>query len=206
MTSTDVFVLLLSGHGYIQGHTGNNAVFMANDYDKLEPATYLDYKTEIEAPLKRVKGQKLVFIDACQGYNEDPPVAKNNTKLDDRVSSAWANIVSEGPSYRALLSCSRGQLSYEDTVNLKHGAFTYALLEAFKNTKVRVYDAGYEEYQANLSDIDEQPDQFLTFKELAHFVKKRVPTLWKKIKNAKSQTPLVYDDGKQDIPIFWFEK
>lgn len=208
MKETDVFILFLSGHGGIKDNGSNAAIFMANNYDG-KKGTYLDYETEIEKPLKGMKGQKIVFIDACQSFtNVDE--SKHSGMSNPLVTEALSRLINADPAYRALLSCSKGELSYEDATAWQHGAFTYALLEAFENKKVKgmgEFDKN-EDCQANVAELGEAaPDEFLTFQELTEFIKKRVPYIVKEKKN-KIQTPKGIDEEhpEQNIPIFRFNK
>ena len=107
-------------------------------------------------------------------------------------------------SISALTKCSKEQASFEiDTY--KHGAFTQAILEAFRNQTVPCGE-NEEDCNANTDPNDvEGNNRFLTFQELARFVKKRVPTIVKEI--GRAQNPTERDEHpEEDIPIFWFDK
>lgn len=205
MKETDVFVLFLSGHGGIKDNGSDAPIFMANNYNG-KKGTYLDYEKEIEKPLKDMKGQKIVFIDACQSFT-NVLESKHSGMSNPLVTEALSRIINADPAYRALLSCSKGELSYEDETTWKHGSFTYAILEAFENKKVVGRgEFSDQECQANVAEQDGSPDAFLTFQELAEFVKKRVPYIVKEKKD-KVQTPKSIDEHpEQDIPIFRFNK
>ena len=87
-----------------------------------------------------------------------------------------------------------------------HGAFTQALLEAFKNKVVPCQEAfSSKPSSANIGELGAQADPFLTFQELANFVKKRVSFISKKLKD-EPQNPTERDEHpEEDIPIFWFD-
>ena len=206
--SNDVIMVFLSGHG---GRRDSNIIFMGSNYDRNKPQTYLDYKKDIEGPLSKAKGQKLIYIDACQTI-----LSNNQTKQDDefippkQLSEAWNDLITAQPKYRTLLSCSKGEASYE-IEKYQHGAFTQALLEAFANASVLCRgEYSNKECSANLPESGGNPDHILTFQELSDFVKKRVPIIIKEhYKGATkvTQNPTVRDENPdEDIPVFWFDK
>ena len=159
----------------------------------------------------KAKEHKLIFIDACQSIQT---VRQDKMDVVDLVppkqlSEAWNNLITTKPDYRTLLSCSKGEASFE-LAQFQHGAFTQALLEAFANAQVVCRSDFNKNCRANLPELGGNPDHILTFQELSDFVKKRVPYLVKQYYNGPNKTPqnpTVRDNNpNEDIPVFWFDK
>jgi uncharacterized repeat protein (TIGR01451 family) len=194
----DVFVVLLSGHGGIPDDKSKTIRFFGSDYDPSVSSTYLDYVTEIKPILDNCKGQKLLFLDACQKRLD-----KSGTADPQQLSEALERVIRATPTFRALLSCSQQEASWESHV-YKHGAFTQAILEALRGENVVCGDND-ENCNANDPTGVESRNRFLTFQELARFVKKRVPMIVKEV--SQPQNPTERDEHpEEDIPLFWFDK
>lgn len=198
-TENDVFMVFLSGHGGIPNAESKTIHFLGSDYDPSVSDTYLDYETDIKAILDKAKGQKLLFLDACQKKMD-----KSASVDPQQLSDAIERVIQATKTFRALLSCSKEQASWETDI-YGHGAFTQAILEAFRNQTVPCGD-NEEDCNANTDPNDvEATNRFLTFQELARFVKKRVPTIVKIM--GRAQNPTERDEHpEEDIPIFWFDK
>jgi uncharacterized caspase-like protein len=188
--SNDFIILYLSGHGGIRKDLPNSPfVYIGSDYNKDNPKTYLTYDEHIRLPLEKTKAHSFVFIDACR----DSVVYKSmiSSGLDEK-NEGLSKISIAKPVFRALFSCSDGQYSVEPE-HLRHGAFTYAFLEAFRNKQEKIR-------QASLKSNNETP--FLTFDELHQYLDKRVPQLTK-------QKPMYRGNSQRgdedDIPIFMFQ-
>jgi Caspase domain len=200
-TKNDVLMVLFSGHGQITDAKGDTIWFLGSDYDKAKRETYLEYNQDIKQVLDGAKGQKILFLDACQKRKKDKSGATDPSQL----SGAIAQLIQATPTFRALLSCSANQSSWE-TPTYGHGAFTQAILEALGNKTVSCGN-GYCNANATKAGFA-KPDRVLTFRELVRFVKKRVPAIIEEMgrKSTQQQTPTERDnDLPEDIPIFWLD-
>ena len=119
----DTVVFHFSGHGLTQ-----------NGINYLLPAdTRVNIPTETAIPLSRVYAaiqnakRQIIFLDACHsGQRRD----KGTTS--GAMSSAFAEAVfSEAEGRVTLASCNINESSFEDD-QLRHGVFTYYLLEALR--------------------------------------------------------------------------
>jgi hypothetical protein len=196
----DVLMVLLSGHGSIPEYKSDSIWFWGSEFDPKNPRRehYLEYNEDIKTVLEKTKGKKILFLDACQG-KEDRSGLPDRTELSDAI----ARVVTAANSFRALLSCSKGQSSWE-SATYKQGMFTQALLEAFRNQKVLCNEE--DDCTANTADSKfEKPDRILTFQELSQFAKKRVPYMAKQEKGEKQEPTDNDKNPNEDLPIFWFD-
>ena len=118
-----MFVLALSGHGACLNDESYfcpmDAVY--NDLSSLVKRSDL-YQIVEECEAK----QKLVFVDACRESLVDSgwkPLGGIRTLVDP--------VGIENPGFFIISSCKTGQFSWEDA-ELKHGVFTYFLVEGLK--------------------------------------------------------------------------
>ncbi len=192
--SNDFIIVFLSGHGGIRKDIPNSPfIYIGSDYDKDNPKTYLRFDENIRLPLEKTQAHTFVFVDACREI-----VSKSlySSGLDEK-NEGLSKITISNPIFRALFSCSDGQYSVEPK-NLKHGAFTYALLEAFRNKREKIKQASIKSNNENA---------FMTFDELHEFINKRVPQL---TENSVGQRPMYRSSSQRrdedDIPIFLFQR
>ena len=99
-------------------------------------------------------------------------------------------IANAAPDYWELLSSEAGKRSFESEV-LKHGFFTFALLEVLGNALL--YDPNNQDAVAECKEIFEKNKKKggVSFQRLYDFAFKRVPRLVNKLKGTQSinQTP-----------------
>lgn len=96
---------------------------------------------------------KLMLLDACR----DDPFSSNSRRAEVRLNSSTRPALPPPPGgVVALFSCSSGEVSFEDD-SLKHGVFTYYVLEALRG-------------KADTND-DGQIDVY----ELVQYTNRRVP-------------------------------
>lgn len=176
----DVIIVFFSGHGdIIEGEfrlMGRG--FRRNAWR----SSSLSYRQQIIAELNRLKGKKLILLDACRSggiAGGDLGVKGPTQTLADAQ-----RILAETPSGTAVITSSSGQeSSYEDAV-WQHGAFTHALVEALQQGRA-----------------DRDRNGSITVRELHQYVKNRVGNLVRTQKK-KDQTPLLQIDN-EDFPIYW---
>jgi WD40 repeat protein len=158
----DLAILFLAGHGTVArpaGSEGETSLFLPHDArmagGRLDTASAISVDEITKAffnPANR--GRKLVFIDACRSGN----FARNNGNLlaaalkDNRADVAvWSSATAE-------------QLAFESTdYGGGHGAFTAALIEAFRG-------------KPDFARILENPERF-SESELNLWIERRVPRI-----------------------------
>lgn len=179
----DYVILFISAHGRIYD---NQLIIPAADY-KAKDFDALYFKKDILQPLKRLKCKKIIFIDACH--------SGKGVKGANATAEELLNISETSNDFYIMSSSSANQKSYENK-DWGNGAFTKALLEAFRNELVEIDG---EFLQANTNDA------YLTLDELFIFVNKRVSFL-ANTKN-KQQTPHINKPlSELDFRIFQHEK
>jgi hypothetical protein len=116
----DNFWLFFSGHGLV--HNGEDYLMPTegnpNDIDD----TAIPTKFVIDQLKKVHAGNIYLFLDACRNIGNKSFLTIGNSTIKDARSK---NVI-------VFFSCSRGEISYEIDF-LKHGSFTFALLEGLKN-------------------------------------------------------------------------
>jgi hypothetical protein len=165
----DVVLLFIAGHGV--NDEGGNFLFLPKDAaftpdGSVRPSRAIPHR-EISAVLD-VPGRKLVFIDSChsEGASGRRTRAVDNNQL---VRGLMDNST-------VIFTSSRGsQLSQEDP-KLKHGLFTYAIIEGMKGA------------------ADLVKDGVITMKELDTYVSQEVPRLTKGAQHPTTTTPDGYVD------------
>jgi CHAT domain-containing protein len=133
ITKNDIVLVVLCGHGLqlrVKGDDGTarddnfycpiNAVL--ND-----PATMLSLSDLTDKTLHERGGRNLVLVDACRSAVAD-------TARGVRYRGIQGRVVSLPEDTAILFSCRAGQESAERD-DLKHGLFTYSVLEAIRATK-----------------------------------------------------------------------
>jgi tetratricopeptide (TPR) repeat protein len=159
----DQVVLFLAGHGVAKG-VGLDArgFFLSTDVKGLTLPTLEASAVDLKALSGKLSelpaAQFVVFVDACR---EDPTPGrgvKGNTMSD--VLSRGVQIVPRDTAHPAesasFFACSIGQRAFEDPT-LKHGVFTYWILDALKT-----------------GDVPQRPDGAVDMGLLASYVRSRV--------------------------------
>jgi WD40 repeat protein len=163
----DTVLVFLSGHGLQTGGKYYFAPwgFFVNDI----PETSLEWSAILDA-LGKVYAKKLLFTDAC--FSGAKLGAKQAT------GGELAELARRRAGIVMLSSSQADELSFEDK-EVKQGAFTVALMEAFNGK----------------ADVD--TDNKITLPELALYVPKRVSGLTKGLQNP--QLVLVQDFNPQTV-------
>ena len=132
------------------------------------------------------------FIDACrsEAYNVDTK-SLNYSVLDEAIHE----LASAQKKVKTLLSCSRGEFSYEDK-DWQNGAFTKSIVEGLKNQPFKMIN--------KTIIADENEDQVITFNELYRYVSNRVPLMVKAKDKDFKQTPVLSKlHQEDDLPLFF---
>jgi len=162
----DIVAVFISSHG--SSKTSGSVRLKCSDYkgNNIEGTT-IDYEKDLIAELELVGGKRLVFIDACNSGNFDGNKEGTEEPESDKqhLSTQIQKIMDSSAEIKTIASCQAKELSYENE-QWENGAFTEALLEAFKNVSI---DDTKGHYSADGND-----DGFLTLEEVYSFVRKRV--------------------------------
>jgi WD40 repeat protein len=177
----DVFLFYYAGHGTLDEENNDEYYLVPTDITKLygDP-TQLQAKgisaTELRNFLTQVKSQKqIILMDACHSGGALKTLGVRAAATDEKA------IVQLARSSGVVMIASSGTKQYAtEFAELKHGVFTYALLEG-------------------LDGKADNGDKKITVNELKFFMEERVPELTKQY-GGQSQYPTGYITGN-DFPI-----
>ena len=148
----DLVVVFISSHGKISNGS-NRFLLLPSDFDaSYEDITSIDFEADVLDQLRPVKGNKLVFVDAC---NSGGIGARSFT--NSATSKVMSDLVESTRGLEVFASCSSQEESYEDE-KWQNGAFTKAILEAFGDVTVnldgqRISADVYKEDQSDSNKI-----------------------------------------------------
>lgn len=182
----DVFLFYYAGHGTLDEDNNDEYYLVPNDITKLygDP-TQLKSKgisaSELRDFLTQVKSQKqIVLMDACHSGGALKTMTVRAAAVDEKA------IVQLARSSGVVMIASSGTKQFAtEFAELKHGVFTYALLEA-------------------LDGKADNGDKKITVNELKLYMEERVPELTKQF-GGQSQYPTGYITGN-DFPISVLER
>ncbi len=179
----DVFVLYYAGHGSIDTEDPNaEYYFVPHEVTKIYGDTQLlDEKgissSELKNLLSEVKSQKqLILLDACHSGGAVKTFMTRSAASEEKAIFQLARSAGV-----VLIAASGTQQFATEFEELKHGVFTYALLEALEGK----------------GDIG--ADKKVTVNEVKAYMEDRVPELSQKY-GGKTQYPTGFSNG-QDFPI-----
>ena len=178
----DMFLFYYAGHGILDEESAENEYyFVPSDVLKLygdpgQLAKKALSASELKSYLVQVKSQKqLILMDACQSGGAMKWLRTRAAGMDEKAIKQLARA----SGVAIMASSGTKQLSTEFEA-LKHGVFTYALLEA-------------------LDGKADNGDKQITIHELKSYMDDRVPELSKQY-GGKAQSPTYHFDG-DDFPI-----
>lgn len=182
----DVFMFYYAGHGTLDEENNEEYYLVPTDITKLygDPAQLHARgisATEIRGFLTQIKSQKqIVLMDACHSGGALKSLSTRGVATDEKA------MVQLARSSGVVMIASSGtkQLATEFEA-LKHGVFTFALLEA-------------------LDGKGDNGDRKITVNELKFYMEDRVPELTKQY-GGQAQYPTGYITGN-DFPISVLEK
>jgi WD40 repeat protein len=177
----DVFLFYYAGHGTLDEEKNDEYYLVPTDITKLygDP-TQLVAKgisaTELKGFLTQIKSQKqIILMDACHSGGALKTLNTRAAAMDEKA------IVQLARSSGVVMIAASGTKQFAtEFEQLKHGVFTYALLEA-------------------LDGKADNGDKKLTVNELKFFMEERVPELTKQY-GGQAQYPTGYITGN-DFPI-----
>lgn len=183
LTQGDLLVFYFSGHG--AGIAGTDLLLPTD----ATPQNFQQVGLPVKSILDRMAKsgvQNIIFVaDACRSGQENP-FGDELIKLGRE-----ANIA-------ILLACSPGGRSYELS-QLGHGAFTYSLTKAMKDSKLRDNQTGAL-WASTIAEIVQTEVQTVTAKDQGE-QDKQVPSIWcrknQDILLGGYMSAKVYDDLKQ---------
>ena len=204
----DRIIIYISSHGYKSDYEEENGFYLQpSDYvisDYINGA--IDYQYEIIKRLNNIEAKKILFIDACNSGTIAYGSKSSRLGADAEVSDAIIKINKDAKNIRALVSCRAEEKSYEHK-EWENGAFTEALVEAFKNVEAPTL---LGKINANIIDEKdrERDAKYLTVRELCNYLGARVPFLVKEeFPEEPGQNPYIethYLDD--DFPIYFYKK
>jgi hypothetical protein len=182
----DVFLFYYAGHGTLDEDNNEEYYLVPTDVTKLYgDATQLHAKgisaTELKSYFTQVKSQKqIILMDACHSGGALKSLHVRGAAMDEKA------IIQLARSSGVVMLASSGTKQFATEFDqLKHGVFTYALIEALDGKA----DTG---------------DKKLTVNELKFYMEERVPELTK-LYGGQPQYPTGYITGN-DFPISILEK
>ena len=186
----DVFVFYYAGHGVLENTDLGEEYFlvptdvtqMYGDVDQLQ-AKAISFTSDMKEILASVKPQKqLLLLDACQSG----AAAESLIKVRAAGSEEKAIVQLARSAGMVVIAASGTQQYAAEVETLKHGVFTYTLLEGLKGK------------------ADKGNDQKITVAELKAYMDERVPELSEEYVG-RTQYPTGYSTG-QDFPIGFLTK
>ena len=182
----DVFVFYYAGHGTLDEEKNEEYYLVPTDITKLygDPAQLTARgisATELKGFLTQLKSQKqIILMDACHSGGALKSLNVRAAAADEKA------IVQLARSSGVVMIASSGSKQFAtEFEQLKHGVFTYALLEALEGKA----DNG---------------DKKITVNEIKLYMEERVPDLTKEY-GGQAQYPTGYITGN-DFPISVMEK
>lgn len=181
----DLFLFYYAGHGTLDEENNDEYYLVPSNVTKLYgDRDQLTAKgisaTELRQMLTQVKSQKqVILMDACHSGGAVKSMSVRAAATDEKA------IIQLARSSGVVMIASSGTKQFAtEFEELKHGVFTYALLEALEGKA----DTG---------------DKKITVNELKFYMEERVPELTKKY-GGKTQYPTGYITGN-DFPIVVLE-
>jgi WD40 repeat protein len=184
----DVLIVYYAGHGVMsEGSSEKPREFflIPSDITQLYGRDEMLYEKalsaeEIKSITKNINAQKQVFIlDACQSAGALESVAMRGA-MEEKAIAQMAR--STGTFW---ITASGSEQFATEFQQLKHGVFTYALLEGLSGK------------------ADANSDKKLTIRELSTYIEQKVPELSEQFKGA-AQYPSAYSFGN-DFPILVYK-
>jgi formylglycine-generating enzyme required for sulfatase activity/uncharacterized caspase-like protein len=130
--AADLMLVMLAGHGIQRnvpvpgGGSKDDAFFCPYDAIDGDPGTLLSLSHVIDKILAPNVGRKLLLVDACR---DDPDPGRGSRGIEGKVISLPEDTA-------VMFSCRKGQQSFENE-ELKHGLFTYCILDGLRGQAVR---------------------------------------------------------------------
>lgn len=202
----DLLLLFVSSHGKT---VNQDFKIIPTDFGVEGEKSLIDYRKDVVEQLGALPCRKLVFIDACHSgsYAPHPPAPSPEgeggtgdgtpplSSQEREPGGEVLNKISASHDGNTLASCRSDESSWEDA-QWNNGAFTEAIIAAFKNETYR--DANGEFSPTN-------GDGVLTVGELFDYLQRRVPQMLQDAGKKGTQHPYMAAGqlGKvKDVEVF----
>jgi hypothetical protein len=186
----DLILVFISSHGFVYPK-GNSFIIEQSDYENGLATTGLEFRKDILEPLATVNCKKLYLIDACHSGG-----ISSGAKGDQSLATALRQWDNARSGDRFIVSSAENEFSYE-LKSKGHGAFTQAILEAFRNEWFMIPG------NPNAIHADKNDDKVLTLSELYAFLSVRVPVLIKEEqKSNQNPVKIKIEREEDDLPIY----
>jgi WD40 repeat protein len=182
ITQEDVFVFYYAGHGVMSEEEKSQFYLIPSDITQLYGnnsilQTNAISAAELQKIAQEIKAQKQLFImDACQTGGMIDYLAKRGAAEEKAIAQLARSTGT------VWIAASGSQQFAQEFADLKHGLFTYCILQALNG----------------LADGSPK-DQKITVGELSNYLNSEVPELSQKFRGT-AQYPNVYSFG-QDFPL-----
>jgi WD40 repeat protein/uncharacterized caspase-like protein len=169
----DCCIIFLAGHGMFvehkkpkKGQPATTWLFCCPDFDIKRPEDTGITSEVLYEKLAKIEGRKLVILDAC---HSGEAVVKAANQVRPLVPGGQGPII--------MAACNRNQFALEDPKELKHGLFTYTLIQALGDDFNTAANGNKE-----LDAVD-----------LYKYTREQMPALLKKLKAPEAaQVPILY--------------
>ena len=190
----DLTVVFISSHG-MRNEMGDFLLAPSDYNPDYKDILTVNFKEDILKKLNTIPGKKLMFIDACHSGT-----VGGRSYSDKAISKLLNDLMNKTPGLEIFASCGSNEYSYEDDV-WQNGAFTEAILEAFENKEVTINGekmrADRYGHDPDTGERTDEPDGVITIEELREFVRNRVQSLVKRVKD-EIQVPI--NQSEQVLP------
>ena len=190
----DLLLVFISSHGR---SINNKFKIIPSDFEVLGESVLIDYRKDIIEQVEDIPCNKLMFVDACQSgtIGEDLVgigINEEESTLEKERSVALAKLNTLYKNTNTIASSAANQSSWEDP-NWQNGAFTEAIIGAFKNEP---YDDGDGTF------FPSSDNSIITFGELFKYISRRVPAMVKRAEKNGTQNPFINKNQLMEIKDF----
>ena len=179
----DTVIIFYAGHGAVETDPSNpdgdgfEKYLLPYDADLNDLYTTSISMDEVRKIFNRISAERLIFIaDTCySGASGGRTMVTSKTRAN--LSDKFYERISKGKGRVIISSCSANEISKEDD-NLKHGIFSYHMLEGLKG------------------GADQDGDGIITVSELFSYISRKVPEA-----SAQDQHPVKKGETEGELVI-----
>jgi len=159
LSKDDVMLVMLSGHGQqlmvvtTDGGRKDEAYYCPVDGEAGNPATLFSLSHLVDDILAPNVGRKMLLVDACRALPPDP--SRGARGIQGR--GIQGRVIALPEDTAVFFSCRSGQESFERQ-ELKHGLFTYCILEGLRGKAAQDNDVDWSGLVSHVSRRMGQPD------------------------------------------------
>lgn len=176
-SSSDTFIFFFSGHGGID--EDNNSCLLTYDANARNLKMSSISVSKLEETLKQLKhGTKIILLDACHsGVSGSKSVILQRGKSFGSETKSF-NDIHMGNGEVIFTACKKKEEAWE-LANLKHGAFTYALMQEL---------------------LSEKQNEKVALSSIVHPVQQRIENILGKLGRTQTPTLNITQEGSVMIP------